>query len=125
MLETNFKPRKTLKKIAEQYITHHEYKPLQQGNPFFLKGLFPGSHRKLDPIDKEHIILQYSPSDFDYIKRGDCMLLAGRHYVKIAKIITTAAVMLYFGLEGLNYANPGWKLWEPENSPLINSYTLQ
>jgi GNAT superfamily N-acetyltransferase len=112
MLETNYNPKKTLKKIAWHYVRRHGFTPISDNNPFYLKNMYPGSHKKLEPINKEHIIIKYAPPDFDYIKRGDCMLLAGRHYIKIAYLITTIASFLYFGFDGIKCTNIGWKHWE-------------
>jgi GNAT superfamily N-acetyltransferase len=112
MLETNYNPKSTLNRIAWHYVRRYGYIPLSDNSPFFLKSMYPGSHKKLEPINKEHIILKYAPPDFDYIKRGDCMLLAGRHYIKIAYIITTIGAFIYLGLDAIRYSYPGWKHWE-------------
>jgi GNAT superfamily N-acetyltransferase len=112
LLETNYNPKKTLKKIAWHYVRRYGYTPLLDDNPFFLKNMYPGSHKKLEPINKEHIILKYAPPDFDYIKRGDCMLLSGRQYVKMGYFITYIGFILYLGIEGIRHKNPGWTHWE-------------
>lgn len=112
MIETNYNPKDTLYKVAWHYVRRYGYSPLKDNSPFFLKNMYPGSHKKLEPINKEHIILKYAPADFDYIKRGDCMLLAGRQHALIGYFITTMGVLLYFGIDGIRHKNPGWLHWQ-------------
>ncbi|MDY6820606.1 MAG: hypothetical protein SVN78_03165 [Deferribacterota bacterium] len=118
LLETNFKPKETLTKIAWHYVKRFNFTPLIKDSPFFLKGLYAGSHKKLEPIKKKRFILKYAPKDFDYINRGDCMLLTGRHYLKLGILIATVGSLFYFGPEILKKKNPGWKYWKSENKPL-------
>jgi len=120
LLESNFSPRSTLSDIAKDYINHLGYKTLTDDDPFFVKGIYPGSHKMLQPINNEYIVTKECPPEFDYKKRGDCMLLAGRHKINVARLIMKLSIPFIFKRINLDFNNPGWQIWQPENRPLIN-----
>jgi len=120
--ETTFTPTDVLRKVAWHYVNHHKYTPLDEDNPFFLKGVYPGSHKTLGAMRNEDILLKYGPPGFDYKKRGDCMVAMARHYLRLGRLITNIAMLFLFGPKVFLYKNLGWKLWEPKSNPLNHSY---
>lgn len=92
----SFAPDDAMTAAGLRYVEHHGLTMLRAGQPWWLREVFPGAHRRPPP---EALAMPF-PSEFDPA-RGDAMLVMGAFSLVAARTLAHAGHARLFGLRTL------------------------